>query len=135
MPDVQGQQEQAAVTTLSRAGVLASLVFVPGSDPLGTVVQQAKPSGTVVPYLSHVQINVSRGPGTKVDESVPNVVGQTLTQAVAAMNGAHLRLIYVKYPVTSKSQAGKVVQQSPLAHAKAPQNAQVLVFLGAYKTA
>ena len=49
------------------------------------------------------------------------------------MNGAHLRLIYVKFPVTSRSQAGKIVQQSPLAGGHAPQNAQVLVFLGAYR--
>jgi hypothetical protein len=47
------------------------------------------------------------------------------------MQGAHLRLIYLRYPVTSQSQAGKIVQQSPLAGGQAPQNAQVLVFLGA----
>ena len=49
------------------------------------------------------------------------------------MNGAHLRLIYVKFPVNSRSQAGKIVQQSPLAGGHAPQNAQVLVFLGAFR--
>ena len=36
--------------------------------------------------------------------------------------------------VTSRTQAGKVVQQSPLAGNSAPQNAQVVVFLGAFKT-
>ena len=47
---------------LGQAGILASLAFVPSSDPLGTVSQQAKPSGTTVPYHAHVQINISRGP-------------------------------------------------------------------------
>lgn len=130
MPDVSGQTEQAAVTSLNRAGILASLFFVPASDPLGTVEQQAKPSGTTVPYHSHVQLNISRGPGQKEDEQVPNVIGRTLTDAVSALNGAKLRLIYVRFPVTAASSIGKVVQQSPLAGGKAPQNAQVLVFLG-----
>jgi beta-lactam-binding protein with PASTA domain len=130
MPDVSGQTEQAAVTAMNKAGILASLVFVPSEDPLGTVEQQAKPEGATLPYRAHVQVNVSRGPGTKDDMTVPNAIGQTLTQAVATMNGAQLRLIFVKLPVTSKSQVGKIVQQSPLAGGKAPQNAQVLVYLG-----
>jgi beta-lactam-binding protein with PASTA domain len=130
MPDVSGQTEQAAVTSMIKSGILASLAFVPSDDPLGTVEQQAKPAGTKLPYHTHVQVNVSRGPGTKDDAAVPNAIGQTLTQAVATMNGAQLRLIYVKLQVTAKSQVGKIVQQSPLAGGKAPQNAQVLVYLG-----
>jgi beta-lactam-binding protein with PASTA domain len=133
VPDVTGQKEASAVTALGNAGILASIVFVPGTDPLGTVLQQAKSAGTTVPFHSHVQINISRGPNATTDATVPNVVGQTLTQAVGTLNAAHLRLIYLKYPVTSQAQAGKVVQQSPLSGAKAPQNGQVVVYLGAYK--
>ena len=61
------------------------------------------------------------------------MIGKTLQDAVSTLNGAQLRLIYVKYPVTSQTQAGKVVQQSPLSGAQAPQNAQVVVYLGAFK--
>ena len=135
MPDVTGQQESAAVTALGNAGILASLVFVPSQDTLGTVEQQAKPAGTKVPFHSHVQLNISRGPNNNPLQSVPNVVGQTLQQAVSTLNGAHLRLLYLKFPVTSQSQAGKIVQQSPLSGGKAPQNAQVVVYLGAFKKA
>jgi len=131
VPDVAGQKEAAAVTAFGTAGILASIVFVPGTDPLGTVVQQAKPSGTTVPYHSHVQINLSRGPNDNALVSVPNVIGKTLQDAVSALNAAHLRLIYVKYPVASQTQAGKVVQQSPLSGVQAPQNAQIVVYLGA----
>jgi len=133
VPDVEGQTEAAAVQSLNQAGILASLFFVPGTDPLGTVEQQAKSSGTTVPYHSHMQINISSGPGDKAQETVPNVIGKSLPDAVSAVQGAHLRLIYLKYPVTSKAQAGKIVQQSPLSGGHAPQNAQVLVFLGAYR--
>lgn len=134
VPDVSGQTEQAAATAFAKAGILASLVFVPSQQPLGSIVQQAKASGTTVPYHAHVQLNVSRGPGDKPDLSVPDAAGKTLTDAVSTMNGAGLRLIFVKLPVTSASQIGKVVQQSPLAGAKAPRNAQVLVFLGVKKS-
>jgi serine/threonine-protein kinase len=133
MPDVTNQTEAAAAQSMSSAGLLPSIFFVPGSDPLGTVEQQAKAAGTKLAYHAHVQINVSSGPGDKPKETVPNVIGKTLQDAVSSLNGAHLRLIFVKLPVTVRTQAGKVVQQSPLGGNQAPQNAQVLVFLGALK--
>jgi serine/threonine-protein kinase len=132
VPDVTGQSVDGAAHALARAGILASIAFVPSEDPLGTVEQQAKPGGTTLPYDSHVQINVSSGANASTTEPVPRVVGSTLDQAVATLNGARLRLIYVKIPVP-RAQAGKIVQQSPLPGSRAPQNAQVLVFLGAYK--
>lgn len=135
VPDVTSQKEAAAVTSLGNAGILASIVFVPSSDPLGTVEQQAKPAGTTVPFHSHVQINISRGPNNNPLAAVPNVVGKTLQDAVSTLNAAHLRLIYLKYPVTSQAQAGKVVQQTPLGGGQAPQNAQIVVYLGAFKKA
>jgi beta-lactam-binding protein with PASTA domain len=131
MPDVTGQTEPVAATSMNRAGVLASIVFVPGDDPLGTVLQQAKAADSTVPYHSHVQINVSKGPNATTDVTVPSAVGQTLRQAVSTMNGAQLRLIFVRLPVTSGSQTGKIVQQTPLGGGKAPENAQILVYLGA----
>lgn len=133
VPNVTGQTESQAATAFGNAGILASVVFVPGTDTLGTVEQQAKPAGTTVPYHSHVQINVSRGPSNNPNETVPSVIGQTLQQAVSSLNAHHLRLIYLKYPVTSRTQAGKVVQQTPLGGGQAPQNAQVIVYLGAFK--
>jgi beta-lactam-binding protein with PASTA domain len=133
VPDLSGKDEAGAAQALYQANLLASIVFVPSQDPLGTVEGQAKAAGTTVPSRSHVQVNVSKGPGQKPDETVPNVDGKTLQDALAAIKGANLRLIYLKYPVTNKAQAGKIVQQSPLGGAHAPQNAQVLVYLGAFK--
>ena len=133
MPDVTNQDEAAAAQALAQAGLLASIAFVPGDDPLGTVEQQAKPAGATLPYHAHVQINVSRGPNDNPLEHVPNVIGKHLQDAVSALQAARLRLIYVKFPITSRARAGTIVQQSPLVGATAPQNAQVLVFLGAYR--
>ena len=36
-------------------------------------------------------------------------------------------------PVTDRTQVGKIVRQTPLAGKQAPQNAQVLVYLGVLK--
>lgn len=131
VPDVSSQDEQAAVQALAQAGILPSLMFVSSSDPEGTVEAQAKPANTTVPYRSHVQINISSGQNPTM-EHVPNVVGMTLQQAVARVNAAHLKLIYVKLAVP-RTQAGKIVQQSPLPGGQAPENAQILAFLGVYK--
>lgn len=131
VPDVSGQVEQPAVQAFAQAGVLPSLVFVSSSDPEGTVEAQAKTGGTTVAYRSHVQLNISSGQSPTM-EHMPNVVGMTLQQALASINAAHLKMIYVKLPVP-RSQAGKIVQQSPLPGGAAPENAQVLVFLGVFK--
>jgi beta-lactam-binding protein with PASTA domain len=132
VPDVSNQTEAAAVQALNRQGIIASLAFIPGTDPLGTVEGQAKQAGATVPYHSHMQINISSGPGDKPKEQVPNVIGQPLQQALSSINGANLRLLYLKFPVTSRSQAGKIVQQTPLGGAQAPRNAQIVVYLGAF---
>jgi beta-lactam-binding protein with PASTA domain len=133
VPDLSGLDTAGAAEALGKAGLLASLVFVPSQDELGTVEGQGKPANTTVPFHSHVQVNVSTGPGTKPQETVPSVIGKTLQDALSAINGANLRLIYLKYPVTTRAQAGKVVQQTPVGGGHAPQNAQVIVYLGAFR--
>jgi beta-lactam-binding protein with PASTA domain len=134
VPDVAGQDEQAAAQALNQAGIFTSIVFVPAESPLGTVEAQAKPSGTELAPKSTVQINVSRGPGEKPDQTVPDLTGQRIPDAVTAVQSANLRLIMVKADVPTREQAGLVVKQSPMPGAKAPQNAQVLVYMGACTT-
>jgi beta-lactam-binding protein with PASTA domain len=133
VPDLSGRDEVGAAQALGRAGLLASLVFVPSHDPLGTVEAQGQAAGTSVPYHRHVEVNVLTGPGTKPLEQVPALLGKSLQDSVTAVNAQHLRLIYLRYPVTSRTQAGKIVQQTPTAGSRAPENAQVIVYLGAYR--
>ena len=68
-----------------------------------------------------------------MQQTVPDVVGQSLEQAVQTLNSSQLRLIFVKVPVTTRAQVGKVVEQTPLPGKTAPTNAQVLVYLGVLK--
>jgi len=134
VPDVTGKTETDAVDAMNNAGLLVDLAFVPSKDPLGQVEGQAKPAGTTVPVRSHVQVNLSGGNGKFPPETIPDVGGKTLQDAVSAMNGAQLRLIYVKLPVATRAQVGKIVRQTPLAGGKAPQHAQVLIYLGVLQT-
>jgi beta-lactam-binding protein with PASTA domain len=63
MPDVSGHSEQPAATSLSRAGLLASLFFVPASEPLGKIVQQSPLAGDKAPQKAQVLVflGVRRG--------------------------------------------------------------------------
>jgi beta-lactam-binding protein with PASTA domain len=133
VPDVTQTQLQPAVQQLDAAGFLSSIQYIPGDDPLGTVEHQSPNGGATAKTRSHVTINASSGPGQKEQETVPDASGQTLQQAVSTMQGAHLRLIFVKVPVTERTQVGKIVDQSPAAGKQAPQNAQILVYLGVLK--
>jgi serine/threonine-protein kinase len=130
VPDLGGMDVQAASQALSQANLKATLAYVPGEDPLGTVQAQKPASGESAPVRSHVTVNASSGPNAEEQATVPDTAGQTLQQAVSTLNGAGLRLIFVKVPVTTQASIGKVVEQTPAAGKQAPKNAQVLVYLG-----
>lgn len=129
VPDVTQQTEEDGANELVHAGLLPSIAFVPAKDPLGTVVAQAWSAGSTLDYHAHMQLNVSSGPGEKPMEAVPNVIGKKLPGAVSTLDGAGLRLIYVRYAATSQREAGTIVQQTPLAGELAPHNGQVLVYV------
>jgi beta-lactam-binding protein with PASTA domain len=131
VPTLTGQVK-AAVQGLARAGLPASIQYVPGADPLGTVLAQSPEEGTKVRSGSHVTLSVSSGPGDKESITVPDTTGQRIKQAVATLNAAGLRLILLRREVDDQSLAGTVVEQTPRAGADAPRNAQVLVYMGAY---
>jgi serine/threonine-protein kinase len=133
VPDVTGQQLQPAAARLGSVGLLASIQYVPGTDALGTVEEQSPKGGQTAKQRSHVTLNLSSGPGTKPQKTVPNVVGQTLDASVARIKAAGLRTIFLKLPITDRTQAGKVVEQTPQAGQTIPQNAQVLIYLGAFR--
>ena len=123
---------QPALQQLDQAGFVASISYVPSQQPLGTVVAQSPSGGQTAKTNSQVTLNVSDGPNGQPTETVPNVVGQQIPDATHTLNGAGLRLVFLRGKVSNKAQAGHVIAQTPLPGKKAPKNAQVLVYMGAY---
>jgi hypothetical protein len=134
VPSLSGKL-QSALQQLRNAGFQASVAYVPSSEPSGTVVAQSPAGGATAPASSHVTVNVSSGQAAGTEQTVPNTIGMTIPDAVAAVNQAGLRLVMLRRPVTDQSQGGKVVAQTPSAGAHAPKSSQVLVYMGAYKGA
>ena len=132
VPSLSGKL-QPALQQLDTAGFVASIAYVPSTEPLGTVVAQSPQSGSTAPTRSQVTVNVSSGPNGNPSENVPNVVGQKLPQAVPALQHAGLRLIFLRRTVSDRSQAGVIVAQTPAAGSSAPKHAQVLVYMGAFR--
>jgi serine/threonine-protein kinase len=135
VPDVSGQQVQGAAAAVARSGFLVTIAYVANTQPLGTVVAESPNAGATAPTTAHITINAASGPGQKTQETVPDATGMTIPQAVAAMQHAGLRLIFLKRPVSERTDAGKIVEQSPAPGKTAPHNAQVLVYMGAYQQA
>ena len=121
-----------ALQQVNDAGLRVRIQYVPGSDPLGTVLAQSPSPGTSVPGTAEVTINVSSGPGDRPQRTVPDTSGQTVNEALQTLNDSGLRLIMLRREVTDSEQGGVIVDQTPAAGTEAPENAQVLVYMGAY---
>ena len=124
---------QSAVQQLDQAGLKASIAYVPGTQPLGAVIAQTPSGGSSAKTGSQVTVNVSSGPNQNPEETVPNVVGRRIPQALPALHSVGLRLILLRARVSDRAQAGVIVAQTPLPGKQAPKNAQVLVYIGAFQ--
>ncbi len=128
VPSVVGQQQGAAVTQLTKAGLAPQLQNVSSPQPVGTVVAQKPPAGKQVDKGSTVTINVSKGTGgggttttvrttttatTTVARSaaVPSVTGLAQVAALRRVSTAGFRVAMVYVP--SSQRAGIVTAQTP----------------------
>ena len=107
VPNVVGQREAAAVSTLRAQGFQVQTTNVVSTKPSGTVIAQNPQVAARVGHGSTVTIRVSRGPVT-----VPDTVGQSRADAVAAISGAGLKPKV--FTVPSSQPKGQVVAQKPL---------------------
>jgi eukaryotic-like serine/threonine-protein kinase len=112
VPDVTGQTEQAAVTTLRRAGLapVASLT-ASTTTPSGLVVAESPPRGSQVPKGARVGIVVSSGPSSA---AVENVEGLSVEHALARLRAAGFKPATKTQPSASIAQ-GQVIGTDPAA--------------------
>jgi beta-lactam-binding protein with PASTA domain/predicted Ser/Thr protein kinase len=119
IPDVKGQQWTQAQQTLTSAGLKPVEHLVPGPTK-GQVTATSPKAGTAVPQGSTVHVNVMSGPA---QANVPNVVGESVDQATAALNAAgfNYKLTYVD----SDAPQNQVVHQTPAPGSSAPKGSKV----------
>jgi beta-lactam-binding protein with PASTA domain len=112
VPDVTGQNEDAAKQTLQAKGFQVTTKDVDGSADKGTVLSTDPAANTQVQPGSTITMQVSKG---NKDNQVPNVVGQPATTAAQILSAAGYTNIEPQ-PVTGSGQPqGYVAAQKPSA--------------------
>lgn len=131
-----GMTQEQARAALSAAGLRVGDVTQEesGDVPAGQVVRTDPGSGEKVERGSEVSLVVSSG-GPR-SATVPEVVGQSKDDAVAALQEAGFSNILVSSaPVSDKSKDGVVTQVSPGAGSVLEKGTSVTVTVGAYQAA
>ncbi|NMC55827.1 MAG: Stk1 family PASTA domain-containing Ser/Thr kinase [Eubacteriaceae bacterium] len=115
MPDVTGQFEVNARSTLENAGLIVSEVNKEFNDQydVNLVYDQSPKANEKVLEGTSVILYVSKGKETYV---MPNLIGMTEDDARAALVKMGLNLTSVKYEVSTQYSKGLVCGQNPLAN-------------------
>ncbi len=111
VPDVTGLTQAEALKGLTAAGLEPGVVTseFDGSVAKGTVIRTTPAVGTSRRAGSAVALVVSKGAAVEI----PDVTGQDLDAATAALEGAGLKVAFSSTQVNSELDKGKVAEQSP----------------------
>jgi beta-lactam-binding protein with PASTA domain/tRNA A-37 threonylcarbamoyl transferase component Bud32 len=129
VPDAVGQSRVAAEAAFQTEGLTVGTVTqqVSASQTPGTVLSQSPSAGSTLHFGGKVNLVVAQAPK---EVAVPLVVGQTETQAAAALKSAGFTAKMESTPTTEATQVGVVLKQSPSAGARAPKGASVTITVG-----
>ena len=124
VPDIVGQSQTAAETAITSAGLTTGTVTTVNSDtvPAGNVINQNPAAGTSVPLGSTIEMTVSLGPVMVV---IPDVAGQSQTDAENAITSAGLTVGTVTTAISATVAAGNVIGQAPAAGISVPPGSAV----------
>jgi serine/threonine-protein kinase len=131
VPDVERKTLQQAVLALRQAGMYADVRYVPSEESAGTVVGQAKDSGSTAKRGDHVLVTVSQGNDPNaVTATLPNVEGQAEQAAGSRLRSAGFVPLVGCLAPANPAQVGKVVDEQPGAGTQAPKGVQILIYVG-----
>ncbi|MFI4990443.1 MAG: Stk1 family PASTA domain-containing Ser/Thr kinase [Solirubrobacterales bacterium] len=133
VPDLAGDSRNGAEAALSAVGLTAGTVTeqVSAGATAGSVLAQSPKAGSSVETGSKVDLTVAKASN---EVAVPKVVGQSETQASAALGGAGFTPRVVNAPVSEQSQVGVVLKQSPAAGRTARKGSTVTLTVGVLET-
>jgi eukaryotic-like serine/threonine-protein kinase len=124
VPNVQGQMENKAATTLQNEGFSVIVTQdTTSTQPAGTVVNQDPAPNTQVQPGSKVTIFVSGA------ASVPNVVGLSVASAEASLQSSGFKVTVETVAGPAGTAAGNVWQQTPTAQTTAAQGTTVKILV------
>ena len=112
VPQVVGQELNAAVELLNTAGLSFKTTYVTSNKAPGTVLTQDPAAATSVKSTTVVKLTVSNSQSTI---SVPNVVGFSQTNAGSSITGSSLTVGTQTSACSQSVATGNIASQSPVA--------------------
>jgi beta-lactam-binding protein with PASTA domain/predicted Ser/Thr protein kinase len=129
VPDVVGLDDQAALATLSNAGLSGTEVQRDSTEPQGKVLSQSPGAGKNVARGSQVTIFASTGAIT-----VPDVTGQLRKAAVTTLKKAGFTVAVTEQETTDFTQVGVVISEFPPAGSRGQRGDTVTISVGISST-
>jgi beta-lactam-binding protein with PASTA domain/predicted Ser/Thr protein kinase len=130
VPELQGETQAEAKAALTAAGLKLGTVTqqaASAGQTAGTVLSQSPVAGTQLQTGQTVSLTVAQAPK---ETAVPEVVGQSETQAAAALGRAGFNPKSVSRAVSEQVKVGVVLKQSPAAGRLAAKGATVTIAVG-----
>jgi serine/threonine-protein kinase len=133
VPDVSGDPRNGAEAALTAVGLGVGTVSeqISTGQTAGSVLSQSPTAGTSVGAGSKVNLTVAKASN---EVAVPKVVGQSATQASAALGGAGFSPSVVTTPTNEQAKVGVVLKQSPAAGHVARKGSTVTLTVGVLET-
>ena len=133
VPDLTGQTLEAAEATLTNDELEVGAVTkrVSSTQAPGTVLAQSPSTGSSVSAGSKVDLTVAQAPK---EVEVPDVVGAAEVAAKAALRHAGFKTTVQTRPTSEQAQVGVVLEQNPVATAKARKGTTVALVVGMLST-
>jgi serine/threonine-protein kinase len=128
VPDVVGLKQDEAEAKLGDANFTPKVEMKDSTEPEGTVFEQTPKGGEVRPLGSLVTISVSNGKAPKAP--VPNVVGLSQADAVAALEAAGFQVSIEEQIVDDPHLDGIVLSQTPEGGADKRPGSTVTIIVG-----
>jgi len=129
VPNLSGDSRTGAEAALAAVGLEVGTVseqVSPGAS-VGSVLAQSPKAGASVEAGSTVNLTLAKASN---EVAVPKVVGQSETQASAALGGAGFVPRVVSAPVSEQSKVGVVLKQSPSSGSTARKGSAVTLTVG-----
>ncbi|SDY48797.1 PASTA domain, binds beta-lactams, partial [Allochromatium warmingii] len=128
VPDLSGQTLSSAESLLTSSGLTLGTVSEEYSAtvPAGQIIRQSPTASSVLQAGSAVAIWVSKGPAPV---SVPDLFGQTLTQAESLLTSVGLTLGTVTEEYSATVPTGQIIRQSPTANSMLQAGSAVAVWV------